>query len=123
MHPFFEYSRGSFEHNFDSSSQLIIGGDLNVHLNAVIDTSGGKIEKKDSMRKVEELKFSYDLIDVWRIRNIDKRQYTWRQRKPFVQHRLDFWLVSNCLQNVVEHTDIIPSTKSDHCYYATCKKQ
>ena len=34
------------EHNFDSSSQLIIGGDFNVHLNAVLDNSGGKIEKK-----------------------------------------------------------------------------
>ena len=66
------------------------------------------------MRTVEELKFSYDLIDIWRIRNIDKRQYTWRQRKPFVQRRLDFWLVSDCLQDVVEYTDIIPSIKSDH---------
>ena len=102
------------EHNFDSSSQFIIGGDFNVHLNAVLDNSGGKIEKNASVRTVEELKFSYDLIDIWRIRNIDKRQYTWRQRKPFVQRRLDFWLESDCLQDVVEHTDIIPSIKSDH---------
>ena len=66
------------------------------------------------MRTVEELKFSYDLIDIWRIRNIDKRQYTWRQRKPLVQRRLDFWLVSDCLQDVEEYTDIIPSIKSYH---------
>ena len=57
------------EHNFDSSSQLIIGGDINVHLNAVLDNSRGKIEKKASVRTVEELKFSYDLIAIWRIRN------------------------------------------------------
>ena len=34
------------EYNFDSSSQLIIGGDFNVHLNAVLDNTGGKIGKK-----------------------------------------------------------------------------
>ena len=66
------------------------------------------------MGTLEELKFSYDLIDIWRIRKIDKTQYTWRQRKPFVQRRLDSWLVTDCLQEVVEHTDIIPSIKSDH---------
>ena len=102
------------EYNLDSSSQLRIGGDFNVHLNAVLDNTGGKKEKKDSVETVEELKFSYDLIDIWRIRNNDKRQYTWRQRKPYVQRRLDYWLVCDCLEDVVEHTDIIPSIKSDH---------
>ena len=34
------------EYNFDSSSQLIIRGDFNVHFNAVLDNTGGKIEKK-----------------------------------------------------------------------------
>ena len=65
------------------------------------------------MGTVEELKFSYDLIDIWRIRNFDKRQYTLREKKPLVQD-LDFWLVSDCLQDVAEHTDIIPSIKTDH---------
>lgn len=102
------------EHNFSSGSQLIFGGDFNVHLDAELDNSGGRIEKKSSVKNIEEIKFSYDLIDIWRVRNPDKKQYTWRQKRPVVQRRLDFWLISDGLQDFVEHTDIIPSIKSDH---------
>ena len=35
MHLFSNILEVLDEHNFDSSSQLIIGGDFNVHLNAV----------------------------------------------------------------------------------------
>ena len=102
------------ESNCDSSSQLIVGGDFNVHLNAGLDNQGGRIEKKDSVKSITDIKLAYDLVDIRRIRNSDKRQYTWRQRKPFVKRRLDYWLVSDCLQDLIEHTEIIPSIKSDH---------
>ena len=55
-----------------------------------------------------------DLVDIWRIRNPTERRFTWRQKSPIIQRRLDFWLVSDTLQEDVESVDIIPSTKSDH---------
>ena len=39
------------EYNFGSGSQLIIGEDFNLHLDAELDNSGGRIEKKSSVKK------------------------------------------------------------------------
>ena len=50
----------------------------------------------------------------WRIRNPDISLFTWKQRKPLIQRRLDFWLISDICQDEVEQVKIIPSIKSDH---------
>ena len=54
-----------------------------------------------------------DLVDIWRITNPKQRRFTRREKFPIIQGRLDFWLVSDTLQEDVESVDIIPSTKSD----------
>ena len=61
------------ETDLNSSSQLIIGGDFNVHLDAEMDNEGGRVEKKDSMKNISDMKLAYDLVDIWRIRNPEKR--------------------------------------------------
>ena len=96
------------------SSQLIIGGDFNAHLHEELDNYGGRVEKKDSVKNIMEIKLAYDLVDIWRIRNPNKRKFTWRQKKPLIQRRLDYWLISDGLQDFIEDSDIIPSIKSDH---------
>ena len=35
-------------------------------------------------------------------------------KTPFVQKRLDLWLIDNALQEDIDQVDIIPSIKSDH---------
>ena len=55
-----------------------------------------------------------DLVDIWRIRNPDNKLFTWKQTKPLIQRRLDFWLISDTCQDEVEQVKIIPSMKSDH---------
>ena len=47
-----------------------------------------RVEKKESVKNIFDMKLAYDLGDIWRIRNPDKKQYTWRQKRPFVQRRL-----------------------------------
>ena len=56
---------------------------------------------------------TYDLIDIWRIRNPETERFTWRQKNPFIQRQLDFWLTSDICQDDVGETDIIPSINSD----------
>ena len=46
--------------------------------------------------------FDGDLIDIWRTRNPDSTLFTWRQKKPIIQRRLDFWLISDFCQDEVE---------------------
>ena len=55
-----------------------------------------------------------DLVDVWRVLNPDVERFTWRQRQPEVQCRLDFFLVSQSILGDITLTDIVPGYKTDH---------
>ena len=42
-----------------------------------------------------------DSVDIWRIRNSTVTRFTWRQNEPIIQRRLDYWLVSDSLQDAI----------------------
>ena len=46
--------------------------------------------------------------------NPECKRFTWRQKSPFIQRRLDYLLISDTYQEEVEKADIIPSINSDH---------
>ena len=97
-----------------SEQKVVIGGDFNVTLDCNLDCFGGSPAQKESVKVLEEICFDMDLVDIWRIRNPDTRLFTWKQTKPLIQRRLDFWLISDICQDEVEQVKIIPSIKSDH---------
>lgn len=41
-------------------------------------------------------------------------RFTWRQKNPIIQRRLDFWLISSSTQEEVVSVDIIPAIRTDH---------
>ena len=100
--------------NFDAECRIIISGDFNVYLDAALDNSGGKIETKTTVKKIKDIMLEYNLIDIWRVHNPDKRRFTWRQKNPIIQRRIDYWLISNDLQDDIKRADIIPAIKTDH---------
>ena len=53
-------------------------------------------------------------IDIWRLRFPYTKRYTFRQPNPFRQRRLDYFLVSDFLQDHTKHVDIIPAVNTDH---------
>jgi len=73
-----------------------------------------EIRKKDSVRYVEDMIIEHDLVDIWRIHNPTDMRLTWRQKSPLIQRRLDYWLISNDIQEDVESVEIITTIKSDH---------
>ena len=79
-----------------------------------LDGRGGNKKRKDSVRYVEDTIIEHDLVDIWRIRNPTDTRFTWRQKSPLIQRRLDYWLISNDLQEDVESVEIITAIKSDH---------
>ena len=85
-----------------------------VILYADLDGTGGKPQVKESCKRIENLCSSFDLIDIWRIRNTDVKRFTWRQKNPIVQRRLDFWLIFSSIQEQAENVDIIPAIRTDH---------
>ena len=39
-------------------------------------------------------------------------RFTWRQKNPIIQRRLDFWLISSSTQEEVVSVDIIPAIRT-----------
>ena len=79
-----------------------------------LDFSGGNTTLKESVKFLEDLLIQYDLVDIWRVRNPKTKKFTWHQRKAIIQRRLDYWFISDLLQDDVAKIDIITSIKTDH---------
>jgi exodeoxyribonuclease-3 len=92
----------------------IIGGDFNEVL--------GKIDRVsntlflDSSKHLQSLIKSHNLKDIWRIKNKDNKQYTWRRKNSIEKSRIDFWLIEEILLSCVLQSDIRPALikSTDH---------
>ena len=51
---------------------------------------------------------------MWRIQNPDRKKFTWRQKSLIIQRRLDYWLISDLLQEDVVKVDIVTAIKTEH---------
>ena len=94
-----------------------MAGDFNLLFDSRLDAQGGNpTMKKKSLAKLIELKESYDLCDIWRVRNMKSRQFTFTQQHSsgFIQHRLDYIFISNTLQELVTTTGILTPISTYH---------
>ena len=57
--------------NIEADFDIIIGGDCNVILDPEFDGLRGKPKLKESVKIIEQIRLSSDLIDIWRVRNPD----------------------------------------------------
>ena len=99
------------------NKNIIIGGDFNFHFNSKLEAKGGKPTlKKKSLRKRIELIESFELCDICRIRNPTEKRFHFCQNhiSRYIQQRLDYFFVSNKLQESIENTDILASLSADH---------
>ena len=98
----------------ESDHKILLGGDLNVAMDPDLDCSGGNPAVKDSVKCVEDVMMNYDLVDIWRIRNPNTKKFSWRQKSPIIQRCLDYWLISDLLQDDVAKVDMVTAIKTDH---------
>ena len=70
--------------------------------------------KKKSLDKLIEFKETCDLCDIWRVRNMKSKRFTFTQKHSsvFIQRTLD--LILNHLQEFVTMTDILTPISTDH---------
>ena len=105
--------------DFDISltKQLVMAGDFNLFFNSKLEAQGGNPTlKKKSLAKRIEFKETYDLCDIWRVRNTKSKRFTFTQKhsSDFIQRRLGYILISNNLQEFVTMTDILTPISTDH---------
>ena len=55
-----------------------------------------------------------DLVDIWRIKHLNKQPFTWKNNTSKIFRRLDFCLISDNLQEDIKQTEIGPSIKNYH---------
>ena len=99
------------------NNNIICAIDFNLLFNIKLESYGGHpVFKKCSVRKIFELKETYNLTDIWRIRNPKAKQCTFRQQyvSGFLQRRLDYFFISNNIKEFILDTSIILAISSDH---------
>lgn len=72
------------------------------------------IPRKSVVASIGCVQNELDLVDVWRVKNPSTKSYKWSQKSPNIPCRLDYWLISNNLHDLVKSVDMIPSIKTDH---------
>jgi hypothetical protein len=113
--PFYEKLYNILKDLYVNDKFMIMGGDFNIIMNYSLDRAGGNVHQKaKAVDTVVKLMSHFDLSDIWRIRNPRLRKYTWRQRNPLIQSRLDYWLISDGLQDFIRVCDIQPAFHTDH---------
>ena len=117
---FYDNLNKNIEENIiEKDNRIVMGGDFNVTLKPVWDCSGGNQSKKTSAKFIEDLCLDFGLIDIWRIRNPEIKRFTWRQKKPVIQRRLDFWSISDaCQEDIAPRLYSMIGTQRIMC----CKK-
>ena len=79
------------------------------------DVNGGNYQPKiKSIECINNICSMNDLCDIWRIRNLNSKRFTWRSQTPFRQRRLDYYLISNHLLVYTDEADILPGIATDH---------
>jgi len=91
---------------------LLVGGDFNHSL----DTLNGKTNtNKQTSDKVNALIETFDLCDVFRLLNPERKLFTWPSNThPPIICRLDYLLLSSSSLNCVTHNQIKTGYSSDH---------
>ena len=95
----------------------IVGGDTNTPF-STLDKTGGNLNLKHvAINAFDKFKQRFSLFDSFRIKNPNKREYTWEVLNPtIIRERIDVIFISNALQDYITEAGIIPAHKtcSDH---------
>ena len=86
-------------------------------LESLLDKINFKLDapslKTNSLNKISILLSDHDLCDIFRVRFPDTQRFSWGQKNPLIKRRLDYFFISNEIQDDVAFIDIVLSVASD----------
>lgn len=102
--------------NDNDDKTFIIGGDFNTVLDIEMDKKNGRHDTHKLCRqKLKTLIDDHNLVDIWRKKHPNLKQYTWHSsHKPPIFSRLDYFLISDNLIHSALSSEQKVSYKSDH---------
>ena len=105
---------------YDSSdcTYTVITGDFNLVLDPLKDSYNYMYTNNPKSREIVlNLLSNHDMIDIYRHIYPDKLEYTWKRKKPSKKARLDYFIISSTLTDLIDKTLIIPTIDwTDHAF-------
>ena len=93
---------------------IILGGDFNMVEDPLLDRHGGNpnITHTLGIYYLTKIKEKYNLTDIWRKENPDKKLFTYHNKNQQIDSRIDrIYLLQD---QKIKNTSIIPNNLSDH---------
>ena len=110
---FFEFIKKQIE--LSEHDYCLICGDFNLVLDPIKDCRNYKnINNPRSRQYLLQAMGSLELRDAFRHLNKDLKRFTWHRKNPIRCARLDYFLVSNSLMDLINKCAIKPGYRSDH---------
>ena len=96
------------------NNNIIVGGDFNMVEDLTLDRQGGTPNNTHllGIEYVRKIKETNNLIDIWRKKNLNKKQFTYHNYDYSIHSRIDRIYV-NKNQNI-KKIEIFPNSYSDH---------
>ena len=96
------------------ANQMIIG-DFNLVIDVNMDRKGSTYNNIKAREALQVIMDELFLIDVWRVRNSNEREYSWmRTGRTISASRIDYALTSQSVSANVVNTMYLPGIRSDH---------
>ena len=101
-----------YENNQDYT---IVCGDFNLVLNPLMDARNYlNLNNPQARQTLLNTIETHNLCDIYRQKHPTIKRYTWRRTKPIKQARLDYFIISETLVDLVNNISILPGYRSDH---------
>ena len=110
---FYSQLRPSIENH--QQNYTIICGDLNLVMDPILDTYNYiHVNNPNARNTFIQIMNDNTLLDAFRHFNPQKKRYTWKRRNPIKQARLDYFITSANLTDIIHNCHIKPGYRSDH---------
>ena len=100
------------------SHHKLIVGDFNLVMDPVKDRWNSQSNNDKSREVIRLMQTEMMLSEIWRTRNPDKQQFSWRRNvgshKNQQASRIDFALVGKPIEDLCEHITYLQGIKTDH---------
>lgn len=100
----------------------MLGGDFNMVRNKWLDCSPTKFDDHHYNLHLINFSNSLNLIDPWRTRHPDLKQFSWIKPDGSSKSRIDVWLISDCSLEQVADCFISAGPLTDHCIISLTQK-
>lgn len=97
------------------TDNVLLGGDFNMVCNEWLDRCPTKFVNHHYNPHLYNFCNLHNLIDPWRILHQDQKDFSWFKPDGSSRSRIDFWLISDCLKELVSDCSISAAPLSDHC--------